>query len=56
MGSSLTYLDNHNPIYSNNPNWNNISFDRTTQHSSSDTPDILRGKEELAPAYMFNNY
>jgi hypothetical protein len=54
--SNLTYLDNHNPLYSNNPLWTNVSYDRTTKYSSGDTPDILRGKEEVAPSYMYNNY
>jgi hypothetical protein len=50
--SSLT----RNPIQTTNPAWNELGYDRTTAFSSSETPDILRGKEDMAPDYLFNTY
>ena len=54
--TNVTIIDSHNPIYSANTSWKNISFDRTDLNSNSDTPEILRSKEESAPTYMFNSY
>jgi hypothetical protein len=56
INNKLVSNNLHNPIYSNNPNWSNISYDKTDKNSSSETPDIMRGKEELAPSHIFNTY
>jgi hypothetical protein len=47
---------NRNPIQSTNPAWSGLSYDRVNAFSSSETPDILRGKEDMAPDYLFNTY
>jgi hypothetical protein len=39
-----------------NPLVDNLSYDRITKFHSSETPDILGGKEEAAPEYLFNTY
>jgi hypothetical protein len=44
------------PIQSTNPSWVGMSYDRVNEFSSSETPDILRGKEDMAPDYLFNTY
>jgi hypothetical protein len=54
--TNLTLPLNHNPSYSNNILWDNIGYDRSNKFASSDTPDILRGKEESAPGPIFNTY
>jgi hypothetical protein len=56
LGSALTLPNAHPPIYSNNPSWHNVGYDRVTSNSSSETPAILSGKEELAPEYLFSPY
>jgi TfoX/Sxy family transcriptional regulator of competence genes len=38
----------NNPIYSNNPSWVNLSYDKVDSNSTSDTPVIMRWEEELA--------
>ena len=53
---NLTLPLQHSPIYSNNPAWDGISYDKSSSFLSNDTPDILRGKEELAPSFIFNTY
>jgi hypothetical protein len=45
-----------NPIYSNNPSWVNLSYDKVDANSIGDTPVIMRGKEELAPDAVFSTY
>jgi hypothetical protein len=33
-----------------------MSYDRVDANSASDTPTIMRGKEELAPDLIFSTY
>jgi hypothetical protein len=47
---------NRSPIQSTNPKWPDLSYDRATFFSPSDVPEILRGKEDMAPDYLFNTY
>lgn len=56
MGTRLTLSNNHTPLYSNNPDWRNIGYDRVTKNSQGETPTVLGGKEELAPEYLFSPY
>jgi hypothetical protein len=44
------------PVQSTNPDWASLGYDRVNEFSSSETPDILRGKEDTAPDYLFNTY
>lgn len=56
MGTRLTLSNSHTPLYSNNPDWRNIGYDRVTKNSPGETPTVLGGKEELAPEYLFSPY
>jgi hypothetical protein len=33
-----------------------LAYDRASDFTSSETPDILRGKEDMAPDYLFSSY
>merc|ERR1712011_27250 len=54
--TNLTLTPNHTPMYSNNPNWSVIRTDKANKNTKSETPTIFRGKEELAPEYIFSTY
>jgi hypothetical protein len=54
--STLSSSTNRNPLSTTNTTFKNLSYDRVNQFSSSETPEILRGKEEMAPDYLFNTY
>jgi len=54
--SNTTSSLNRNPIQSTTPVWDSLSYDRVNTFSSSDTPELLRGKEDMAPDYLFNTY
>jgi hypothetical protein len=56
MSTNITYPLNQSPVNSSNIFWRNLSFNRKSPGLLSDTPSILRGKEELAPEYMFSSY
>lgn len=56
IGTKLTLSNTHTPIYSSNPDWRNMGYDRVTKNSVSETPPVLGGKEELAPEYLFSPY
>ena len=54
--TNLTLPTNHSPMYSNNPSWSAIYTDKANKNIKSETPAIFRGKEELAPDYIFSTY
>ena len=56
VGTGLTFSNNHTPLSSNNPSWQNVGYDRIDFNSKNETPGILSGKEELAPEYLFSPY
>jgi heme/copper-type cytochrome/quinol oxidase subunit 2 len=56
LTTNLTLTPNHNPIYSNNPTWDTVYVDKADKNLGTETPNIFRGKEELAPDYIFNTY
>jgi hypothetical protein len=53
---NLTSSTGHNPIYSNNPTWRHKGYDRVTNKSATETPDIFRGKEDVAPNNLFTPF
>jgi hypothetical protein len=46
----------HAPVMSNNPFFNNQSFDFFEKNTDEVTPMVLRSKEESAPSHVFNSY
>jgi hypothetical protein len=56
LSTNLASLPTRNGISSTTPYWDTLDYDRSSAFNSSDTPDILRGKEDMAPDYLFNSY
>ena len=44
------------PVQSNNRPITSLGYDRLAPYRFSDTPELLRSKEDAAPNYLFNIY
>jgi hypothetical protein len=46
----------NSPIYSNNPNWIDKSFNKYESFNDDQNPRLLKSKEETAPSHLFTEY
>jgi heme/copper-type cytochrome/quinol oxidase subunit 2 len=56
FSTNTTLSSTYNPLTSSNPEWNTLSYDKLNKYTHNDVPSILRGKEEVAPEFLFNTY
>jgi hypothetical protein len=56
LNTNTTFSSTYNPVASTSNLWTNLSYDKLNSYSSGDVPTIMRGKEEVAPEYLFNTY
>jgi hypothetical protein len=56
LNTSTTFASTYNPLMSSNSAINNISYDKLNKFTENDVPSIMRGKEEVAPEFLFNTY
>lgn len=56
VNTNTTITSTYNPVASSSKYWNTLSYDKLNKYSTNDVPSIMRGKEELAPEYLFNTY
>ena len=56
LSTTLTTLPIRSGVMSTSPYWDTLDYDRASDLTSSETPDILRGKEDMAPDYLFSSY
>ena len=54
--TNTTFSSTYNPTSSAHNGWNNLNYDKLNKYVDGDVPSILRGKEEVAPEYLFNTY
>ena len=56
LSTNTTFSTTYNPMSSSSGLWNNLSYDKLNNYADGDVPSIMRGKEEVAPEYLFNTY
>jgi hypothetical protein len=56
FNNNIVMPTSHAPVMSNNPFFNNQSFDFFEKNTDEVTPMVLRSKEESAPSHVFNSY
>jgi hypothetical protein len=56
LSTNTTFTSTYNPVPSTSNLWNTLSYDKLNNYIESDVPNIMRGKEEVAPEYLFNTY
>jgi hypothetical protein len=56
LSTNTTFSTTYNPVSSTNNLWNILSYDKLNNYVEGDVPSIMRGKEEVAPEYLFNTY
>ena len=56
LSTNTTFSSTYNPVSSTSTSWNTLSYDKLNSYVDGDVPSIMRGKEEVAPEYLFNTY
>ena len=56
LSTNTTFSSTYNPMSSTSGLWNSLSYDKLNAYAEGDVPSIMRGKEEVAPEYLFNTY
>ena len=56
LNTDTTFSSTYNPMSSSSTLWNSLSYDKLSSYVDGDVPSIMRGKEEVAPEYLFNTY
>ena len=56
LSTNTTFATTYNPVSSTNNLWGALSYDKLNGYADGDVPGIMRGKEEVAPEYLFNTY
>jgi hypothetical protein len=56
LTSNKTLSPSHPPVHATNPQISSYSFDKYTEGKPTESPLMLRSKEEVAPTFLFSTY